>query len=148
MKKFIQILLAACFLSAAASQNASAAEVFTEMSAPKIERTIKGFREVSDFKEVSNNTYSFVIDGLKIVIFNKGETMQLFAGFQSTGTSLSTINAWNKDHRFTRAYLDNDNDPVLESDLDLTGGVTQENVDEFVRTFFGSLVQYKKHIEG
>lgn len=148
MKRFIQILIAAAFLSAGALQSASAADVFSAMSAPQIERTIKGFREVSDFKEVSNNTYSFVIDDLKIVIFNKKETMQLYAGFRSSGTSLSTINAWNKEHRFTRAYLDNDNDPVLESDIDLTGGVTQENVDEFVRTFFASLVQYKKHIEG
>jgi Putative bacterial sensory transduction regulator len=148
VKKIIQILLASVFLSAGAVQNVAAAETFSSMSAPKVERTVRGFREVSDFKEVSNNTYSFVIDGLKIVIFNKGETMQLYAGFRSSGTSLSTINEWNKEHRFTRAYLDSDNDPVLESDIDLTGGVTQENVDEFVRTFFASLVQYKKHIEG
>ncbi len=148
MKKFAQILMAVAFLSVGALQNAAAAETFDSMSAPKIERTIKGFREVGEFKEVSNNTYSFVIDGLKIVIFNKGQTMQLYAGFRSSGTSLSTINEWNKEHRFTRAYLDGDNDPVLESDIDLTGGVTQENVDEFVRTFFASLVQYKKHIEG
>lgn len=56
--------------------------------------------------------------------------------------SLHEVNAWNYEARFTRAYLDEAGVPVLESDLDLAGGVTRGAVAEFIRTYLGALVGF------
>ncbi len=40
--------------------------------------------------------------------------------------AFSTADGWNYSYRFAKVYLDDDLDPVLESDLDLSGGVNLE----------------------
>jgi hypothetical protein len=54
-------------------------------------------------------------------------TVQLYAGWHmDKPTPLDRINAWNSTKRFGRAYIDKDNDPVLEMDVDLDdGGMSQ-----------------------
>ncbi|MFO0905952.1 MAG: YbjN domain-containing protein [Pirellulales bacterium] len=121
-------------------------EVFETMSAGRVERIMKDL-ELANVTEIDNNTYRFEFEGLKILLFNKGETMQLYAGFSGAKISLSRINEWNRTKRFTRAYLDKDNDPVLEGDIELTGGVTDKNVKEWVKTYQVSIRAYKKHLE-
>jgi hypothetical protein len=67
-------------------------------------------------------------------------SLQLFAGFSMRNPpTLQRINAWNQEKRFSRAYLDKDGDPVLESDLRLTDGVTRETVVSFLKIFEISL---------
>jgi hypothetical protein len=56
--------------------------------------------------------------------------------------SLERINAWNREKRFSWAYLDKDGDPVLESNLILTGGVTRETVVSFLKIFEANLSQF------
>jgi hypothetical protein len=41
-----------------------------------------------------------------------------------------------------RAYLDEDGDPALESELDLEGGVTRQAIISFLDTFEISLSQF------
>ncbi|WP_457633213.1 YbjN domain-containing protein [Oceanithermus desulfurans] len=55
------------------------------------------------------------------------ESLQLYAGFSTDGkVALETVNAWNYNYRFAKVYLDDERDPVIESDLDLSGGVDLE----------------------
>jgi hypothetical protein len=50
-------------------------------------------------------------------------TVQFHSGYDLTTTlPLETINAWNQSQRFGRAYLDKENDPILEMDVDLDDG--------------------------
>ncbi|AFV77230.1 hypothetical protein Theos_2239 (plasmid) [Thermus oshimai JL-2] len=49
--------------------------------------------------------------------------------------SLERINAWNRERRFSRAYLDEEGDPVLEADLDLEGGVADRAILAFIDLF-------------
>jgi hypothetical protein len=56
--------------------------------------------------------------------------------------SLERINAWNREKRFSRAYLLDDGDPVLESNLSLTGGVTLEAVVFFLKFFEENLSEF------
>jgi Putative bacterial sensory transduction regulator len=48
------------------------------------------------------------------------------------GASLEAIQQWNADKRFASAYLDEEYDPFLQMDVNMDGGVTQEN---FEKTF-------------
>lgn len=50
-------------------------------------------------------------------------TVQFHSGYDLTsGPSLEQMNAWNRSKRFGRAYLDKENDPILEMDVDLDDG--------------------------
>jgi hypothetical protein len=50
-------------------------------------------------------------------------TVQFHSGYDLDGsTPLSLINEWNRDQRFGRAYLDDENDPIIEMDVDLDDG--------------------------
>ncbi len=143
----ILVALAVAWLGFAGSSPANAADgdVIEKMTAGKVERIMQELG-LKDVTEVDNNTYRFEYEGLKILIFNKEETMQLYAGFSGAKISLSRINEWNKTKRFSRAYLDKDNDPVLEADIEITGGVTEKNIKEWFKTYQVSITTYKKHL--
>lgn len=54
-------------------------------------------------------------------------TVQLHAGYDHDGVTLEKINEWNRSQRFGRAYLDTEDDPIIEMDIDLDdGGMSQE----------------------
>ncbi|MBK6381858.1 MAG: YbjN domain-containing protein [Chitinophagaceae bacterium] len=61
-------------------------------------------------------------------------SLQFRAGFNMSST-LELMNAWNRDNRYGKAYLDDAGEPILEYDLDLEGGSTESTVVEAVRTF-------------
>lgn len=69
---------------------------------------------------VSQNDYSVVLFRFAI---------------SDTRATLRDINDWNGTKLFSRAYLDDDGDPVLELDVDLAGGVTVARLRDAVRTF-------------
>jgi hypothetical protein len=75
-------------------------------------------------------------------------TVQFHSGYDfNTPLPLDTINEWNRTERFGRAYLDKENDPILEMDVDLDdGGLSPllfiDNV-EFWTTILG---KFEKHI--
>ena len=51
-----------------------------------------------------------------------------------------TCNDWNAEHRLSRAYIDEDGDYVLESDLLMDGGVPVENIKRFAYIFINTSV--------
>jgi len=97
-------------------------------------------------------------DGYNAILFfyddNPGqpgyESLQLYVGFAVDGKiSLATINDWNYNYRFARAYLDDDLDPVLESDLDLSGGVALEgSLLVFIQNFEAALNAFINDVVG
>ena len=64
-----------------------------------------------------------------------GAYISLTAAFAETTATLATVNAWNRDKRFSRAYLDSEMDPVVEAELDLAAGVTIGRIRDFIQTF-------------
>ena len=92
-----------------------------------------GFSAVTQLKE---GAIKVSVNGLTPILFNN-EVGDLQAYFVASGVELSyeDINEWNRTKRLSRAYLDSDNDPVLEADLLSSGGLTRKNVGEFFRIF-------------
>jgi hypothetical protein len=78
------------------------------------------------------------------------KTIQYYMGYSDAKeTTLEKLNAWNRDHRFARAYRDNEGDPVLEMDLDLDfSGLPRENVVESLRTWQSLVDQYQTYLFG
>ncbi len=75
------------------------------------------------------------------------KTLTFYAGWTGTNTSLNQINEWNKEKRFSRAYIDKDGDPVIEFDLDLDdGGMSQALFIDNVEFWEVAIAGFKKHI--
>jgi hypothetical protein len=76
-------------------------------------------------------------------------SLQLSAAFgfpEGIGPDLNSINKWNYDKRFCRAFLDSDEDPVLQSELFMDGGVTPETVRRFLERFEWAVRDFRTHI--
>ncbi len=74
-------------------------------------------------------------------------TVQFHSGYALDETiSLERINEWNSSERFGRAYLDDEDDPILEMDVDLDdGGVSRllfiDNI-EFWQSVLGKFERF------
>ncbi|HEX8239604.1 MAG TPA: YbjN domain-containing protein [Allosphingosinicella sp.] len=74
------------------------------------------------------------------VTFHSGYDLKTNIGYEK-------INEWNRGKRFGRAYLDKEDDPILEMDLDLDdGGLSQALFIDNVQFWASVLVEFEKHI--
>ena len=93
------------------------------------------------------------VDGITTVINLYGadselDSMQLYAGFIGDKTTTpQRMNEWNSAHRFTRAYIDSEGDPVLEMDLNFAfGGVSERQLEDSLALWELSVVKFRKFI--
>lgn len=76
------------------------------------------------------------------------KTVQFYAGFVKKGVTLDTMNTWNAEHRFGRAYLDDEKDPRIEMDLDLDkGGMSSALFQANLATWESLLGDFQKAID-
>jgi hypothetical protein len=75
-------------------------------------------------------------------------TVQFHSGYDlKTPVSLDKLNEWNRNKRFGRAFLDAENDPILEMDVDLDdGGLSQALFIDNVQFWSSILGEFEKHI--
>ena len=74
------------------------------------------------------------------------EDVQFYSGFLDVKPDLERINAWNRDKRFGKAYLDSDLDAVIEWDVNLEHGLTRENMDAAFSLWWLLLDQYTTYV--
>lgn len=93
------------------------------------------------------------IEGVQYAVYfmnctdNKAcEDLNFYAGFLDNKPSLDTINAWNRDKRFGKAYLDSDEDAVIEFDVNLEHGISRDNMDAAFEVWSLILKQYTDYI--
>jgi len=75
-------------------------------------------------------------------------TVQFHSGYKvATPVSLERINEWNRSQRFGRAYLDKEDDPILEMDVDLDdGGISQLLFIDNIEFWASVLGNFERHI--
>jgi hypothetical protein len=75
-------------------------------------------------------------------------TVTFHSGYDlTTGPSLDRMNEWNRGKRFSRAYLDKENDPILEMDVDLDdGGLSSLLFIDNVEFWVSVLGDFERHI--
>ena len=81
-----------------------------------------------------------------ILFYSDNTAIQFYYGVTGTSVTWEQINAWNAGKRYSRAYLDKDNDPCLELDLDLAGGVSKARIADFLHTCKVSFDTWKKEV--
>lgn len=93
----------------------------------------------------SDRFIQFDMSGFRVQLFPRESSAWLLAGFSADGRALpEQINEWNRTKRFSRAYLDREGDPIIESDIDLEGGVTRDAMVAWIRTFNISLSAFNR----
>ncbi|MEF2071258.1 YbjN domain-containing protein [Consotaella aegiceratis] len=76
------------------------------------------------------------IDGTLYAIFPEDcddgacKSVRFYAAWSDVSVDPETINAWNRERRFSKAYIDEAGDPVLEMDVNLRYGVTIASFDD------------------
>lgn len=75
-------------------------------------------------------------------------TVQFHSGYDlKVPVTLEMINEWNRTKRFARAFLDKEQDPILEMDIDLDdGGLTPELFADNLEFWTTVLGEYERHI--
>jgi len=118
----------------------SMSEVFTAITLDRIESLLDANGVVIRQEHFGDRSFlKFNSGPFMVLIFPYGVepefvSLQFHASFRAQPT-LDVINTWNKENRYGKTYLDGEGDPVLEYDLDLEGGATDETILEAVRTF-------------
>jgi hypothetical protein len=128
------------------------AEAFTVINQVIVEDVLKslGFEYTVKINDDGDTIFSLEISGLKssIRIIKKGTVLLASSGFSMTNKpDMSVINAWNSDALGSRAYLDKEKDPILESDLSFDGGGTKEQLREFIRFYRKVIGTFAKHVD-
>ena len=120
-------------------------QVITRISDTDLTALIKRFG--FDIRGRKPGLINFDIGGIGVVMRLSDRTnLQLYAAFISeVPPPLGVINEWNRTKRYSRAYVDSDGDAVIESDLDIKGGVTAgELVRQTVAEAIGALNQHPR----
>ncbi|MGB3546905.1 MAG: YbjN domain-containing protein [Saprospiraceae bacterium] len=89
--------------------------------------------------------YTLSMQNKKVLLVVGDTWLQLYAGFQ-TDAEISVINTFNQEYKWCRAYLDNDGDPCLESDISYIGGMTEMNLRSFFSTYDAILAVFLEKI--
>ena len=51
-------------------------------------------------------------------------------GWTDTDVTVADVNRWNSERRFGTAYIDSENDPILQLVVNLKGGVSTANMED------------------
>ncbi len=104
----------------------------------------EGYNNVSLVKE---RFILVKIDGSNYVVINqKDGDIQFYYGISDSPVSYQTINEWNRTKRLSRAYIDNENDPVIEADLMANAGISAEHIAISFKVFQLSARQFAQFV--
>lgn len=125
-------------------------------NAPRVAEVIQsmGYRAQMDTDGVGDPMIQSSATGSRFVIYFYGCTdnkdckaIQFAAGFAlEDGIAPELINSWNKDNRYGKAYIDAENDPIIEMDVNLEGGVSTSNMKRQMSLWEITLGEFKAHI--
>jgi len=139
-------LAAACTLAALAVVSVSAtAETLRKFSLPELAGVLaaEGYGSV----EVDDHHVRFMAEGRTFGLYRYADgDLQMFYGITGVELLASDVNDWNRTYRLSRAYLDENGDPVLEADLLANAGLSPRIVTEFVRVFVDASAQYRNFV--
>ena len=149
-----------CLLASAMPSFAQQLEamVYTEISGPDLAALLEdeGFRaklSKDDYGdpliESSVGGSTFRIEFYNCELGSPGycEDVMFRVGYDlANGIDLESINGWNEERRFSRAWRDNEGDPILEQDLDFAGGITRARVLSTFRLWEQSVGDFEDYI--
>jgi hypothetical protein len=143
VKSTFTALAAAAVLCLAGGSNAAAQEMINKdgMTGPEVAAWLQaaGFKAELTKDKTGDPMIRSAAGGVNFTVLfydcDKGRcrALQFSSGFDlSDGLTLAKTNEWNKKYRYLKAYLDDENDPYVEYDVNLNAGRTMAGLkDDF-----------------
>ena len=104
----------------------------------------EGFRSI---ELTADRVISIKVDGLTFVLFAyEDDDLQLYFGVKGYRVDADDMNAWNQTRRLSRAYLDEENDAILEADLLANSGYTEQQFIEWFKVFNFSALEFRQFL--
>jgi hypothetical protein len=147
MKNFTWVFSALIALLLASSPSLAEIKLEKKFSDVELLQILQdeGFRSV-ELKD--DGVILIKVDGAPYVLYNYDDgDLQLYYGIGGARVSVEAINNWNMTRRLTRAYIDSQNDPVLEADLLASGGLSSVHVTEFMDVFLGAANTFRSYVQ-
>jgi hypothetical protein len=119
-------------------------DVITSMSVSDLRSLLSDMGYQPQSLEGRDNAWAVRMADRPVLITVGGDGKNLLLWSYVQGGSLNKVNEWNKQKRFSRAYLDGDGDANVEWDIDLEGGVTMDAVREGIKTFEAVVSVFKE----
>ena len=88
------------------------------------------------------------IDGYStwIIPMHGDSSLLFYTGFTDAEVTLRKVNDWNGQTLYARSYLDDDGDPILEHALNLSGGVTESRILDFVSISRDIFIKWQRDV--
>ena len=103
-----------------------------------------GYRAVEISEE---RVITIKVDGLTYALYvYDDDDLQMYFGVTGYVLTPEHMNEWNRAKRLSRAYLDDDNDPILEADLLANAGYTEEQFLEWFKVFNYSAMEFRQFL--
>lgn len=144
--KFLAILLLTVY-----STNGTAADLRKDYSNAEIIKILKddGYSAVKVAEsENDQRMIEIRVNGSPYMmqVFDDGDLL-LYYGMTGFNLTAESINTWNQQNRLSRAYLDSDNDPILEADLLANAGYSPEHLTEFLKVFVQMSLTFRNYLQ-
>ena len=142
MQRFV-LLLVVLVLPATVTAQQQLKKSYTDDELIEILRN-DGYRTV---EQTDERVISVRVDGVTYVLYIYGDNdLQLYFGVSGYALDAGDMNTWNRTKRLSRAYLDDENDPILESDLLANAGYTEQQFLEWFRVFNYSALEFRQFL--
>jgi hypothetical protein len=98
--------------------------------------------------EKADNYIRFKAAGETVILFlDEDLDFQLYAGYIAEDQpDCGIVNLWNRDHRFFRAYIDDEGDYALEYDHIVSENITEDEISMQLNFFVQALGEYQRAI--
>ena len=115
-----------------------------------------GYKAILEKDSVGDPMISSKMSGLNFVILFYGctdhlncQSLQFSSSFDLTeGSSAAAMNEWNVANRYGRAYVDEDNDPIIRYEFNMRGaGISTEVFEDNFAIWDSLPSDFKDHIE-
>lgn len=147
-------ILAAALLVGGSASGAWAQTMVDGTNVDEIANVARGYGSVTMDKASNGDPMiSGKIEGVSYYMFFRNctdnancEDLNFYAGFLDNKPTIDAINAWNRDKRFGKAYLDSDLDAVIEFDVNVEYGISDKNLDSTFSVWSLILKQFADYI--
>lgn len=141
-----RLILAFIFIVLVAPTQVHAQDMLRNLSADDVESLLKD-EGYSAVEILSESSLRVRVDGrgYLITIFDDGD-LQLYYGISGTNADMDDVNTWNRTKRLSRAYIDLEGDPVVESDLLADRGITRTQFANFMTVFHSTVSQFRDYV--
>ena len=152
------LIISICLIGMIISLNSSwaAPSTFGALSPQQIGDLLKRLNQTHETKTLRSGEPIYLLksNGARAIVSgllckeDGCHTIRVSSVFSVTlSDGLELLNEWNSNHRFSRAYIDSDNDVMLVADIDLDGGITDQDAQLFFEIFLDQLGDFRQALQ-